>query len=285
MSLNYKILWIEDNPKTITSKEGHIKAFLEEQGFRSDITIIENGKDIDSYLSHPLLDLIITDYNIHDDLDGKQLTEKIRGLDAMIDIILYSQVAGTDLYKQVGTLDGVYISNRDELEDRIKDVIKTTIRRTQRVSNMRGIVISEAIDIENQVEEIIISYFAEKGDVIQKALKRDNFDFGKKVMLLGSIAKKISSDTTKDQNKFKQIADLVKLLCKDVVWTRNVLSHVKPNIDENGQPILTSDIKSPDGDKTIIVNAEWYKETRKKLRTHSENLKAFVDFIASGTVK
>ena len=79
MSLNYKILWIDDNPKTIASKEKQIKAFLEEQGFRADITIIENGKGIDAYLSDPLLDLIITDYRIHDDLNGKQLAEGIRG--------------------------------------------------------------------------------------------------------------------------------------------------------------------------------------------------------------
>ena len=285
MSLNYKILWIDDNPRTIKSKKSQVEEFLKEEGFRPEITLIENSQDIVQYLNDPLLDLIVTDYYIHNQLDGKQLAEKIRGSEKLVEIILYSQKAGTDLYEEVGALDGVYISNREDLEDKIKDVIKITIRRTQNVSNMRGIVISEAIDIENQIEEIIVSYFAEKGDVIKKALKRDNFDFGKKVMLLGSIAKKLRVNLNKNQKGFEQIADLVTTLCKDVVWTRNVLSHVKHSIDENGQPILTSDIKSPDGDKTIMVNAEWYKETRRKLSAHTENLKAFMNFLASGIVK
>jgi hypothetical protein len=104
-------------------------------------------------------------------------------------------------------------------------------------------------------------------------------------MLLGSIAKKLRSNLNNDQKGFEKIADLVKSLCKDVVWTRNVLSHVKHKTDQNGQHILTSDIKSPDGTDTIIINTEWYKETRKKLGMHSDNLKAFEDFITSGVVK
>jgi CheY-like chemotaxis protein len=285
MSLNYKILCIDDNPRTIKSKLNQVEQFLKEEGFRPEITLIENDQDIDKYLDDPLLDLIVTDYYIRDELNGKQLAENIRGSEKMVEIILYSQKEGTDLYKEVGALDGVYISNREGLEDKIKDVIKITIRRTQNVSNMRGIVISEAIDIENHVEEIIISYFADKGDIVRKALERSNFDFGKKVMILGSIAKKLRSNLNKDQKGFEKIADLVKSLCKDVVWTRNVLSHVKHKTDQNGQHILTSDIKSPDGTDTITINTEWYKETRKKLRMHSENLKAFADFIISGVVE
>ena len=150
---------------------------------------------------------------------------------------------------------------------------------------MRGVVISEAIDIESQIENIIISYFAEKGDVIQKSLKRDNFNFGKKVMLIGSIAKKILSDSNTDQTSFSPVAETLKLLCKDVVWTRNVLSHVKHVRNKNGQEVLESHIKSPDGEKQIVVNTEWYKETRKKLKKHSENLEKLSSFITNGSTK
>ncbi len=189
MSLNYKILWIDDNPRTVKSKESQIEGFLKEQGFRPEITLIENGQDIDRYLDDPLLDLIVTDYYIHDQLDGKQLAEKIRESDKMVEIILYSQKEGTDLYEEVGTLDGVYISNREGLEDKIKDVIRITIRRTQNVSNMRGIVISEGIDIENQIEDIILYYYDSRERILAEELLSGEGcnEFGQKISFLNSF--------------------------------------------------------------------------------------------------
>lgn len=76
MSLNYKILCVDDNPRTIKSKLNQVEKFLEGEGFRPKITLIENGQDIDKYLDDPLLDLIVTDYYIHDELNGKQLVLK-----------------------------------------------------------------------------------------------------------------------------------------------------------------------------------------------------------------
>lgn len=282
--LKYKALWIDDTPESAEPKIEGIQDFLEEEGFVFEHILKDNTKGIEIHLNDPDLDIIITDFNLTG-ITAYDLIAKIRKQHRYIELVLYSENPPSDFETVLKSFQGIYGCTRRDVEDVIKDVIRNSIKRTQGINNMRGIVISEAIDIENQIEEIAISYFAEKGDIIQKAFERNNFDFGKKVMLLGSIAKKISSDPTIEQTKFQQIADLVKVLCRDVVWTRNVLSHVKHSIDKNGQSILTSNIKSPDGDKTITLNAEWYKETRKKLKRHSENLKTFANLIISGTVK
>jgi CheY-like chemotaxis protein len=294
MSLNYKILWIEDNPTTIKSKKGQIEIFLKEQGFRPEIVVIESGETIEEYLSDPLLDLIITDYKIKDDLNGKQLTEKIRGLDAMVDIILYSQVAGTDLYKQVGALDGVYISNREDLEDKIKDVIKITIRRTQNVSNMRGIVISEGIDIENQIEEIIMSYFQDEKDLAQKILNmRNTCDFGKKIAFLHSILNKmnkylnkiiadsslssaIRGECKQYVSEFTPLGNICKKLPKEVMEPRNILAHVEYVINQDNKPFLKSLEK---GYEAIVIDSQWCKDKRVALNEHRQNLEKVKDFI------
>lgn len=280
--LKYKALWIDDSMVSAEPKIEGISDFLEEEAITFEPILRESVADIDKYLHDPELDIIITDFN---GVDVTDLIQKIDALEKYIDLVLYSENPPSEFYEVARSIPGIYPCTRDDVEDTIKKVIQSTIRRTQNVTNMRGIVISEAIDIENQIEEIIVSYFSEKGDIIKKLLKRDKFDFGKKVMLLCSISKKIMSSQGKGKEKFKQIATPVKLLFKEVVWPRNVLSHVKHEIDTNGQAVLTSDIKSPDGVKTITINAEWYKETRKKLARHSENLKAFMDFIAGDTVQ
>lgn len=282
--LTFKALWIDDTPQAAEPKIEGIQDFLSEEGFVFEHVLRENADEIEVLLNDPDLDIVITDFNLTG-ITAYDLITKIRRQHKYIELVLYSENPPGDFEKVRQSFQGIYGCTRHDVEDTIKDVIRNSIKRTQSVNNMRGIVISEAIDIENNVQEIIISYFADKGDVVRKALERGNFDFGKKVMLLGSIAKKLRSNLNSNQKGFEKIADVVKSLCKDVVWTRNVLSHVKRKTDRNGQHILTSDIKSPDGTDTIILNTEWYKETRKKLGMHSGNLKAFADFITSGVVK
>jgi hypothetical protein len=293
MSLDYKILWIDDNPKLVQSKLNHVAQFLTQEGFRSSIKLIEDGNEVDSYLGDSLLDLIVTDFNIHEDLNGKQLAERVRDSDAIVDIILYSQQRTVDLYEEVGALDGVYISNRDGLEEKIKDVIKITIRRTQNVSNMRGIVISEAIDIERQIEIAIIDYFSDKGELVRDRVLA-LYDFNKKICMINAIVTNIikkcnelSSLSDKDKKIFfekKRQAEAFKRITKtlflEVGWPRNVLAHTEREDGDDGATYLKSTMKNPDGKKEIIkVDSIWYQKTRKDLQKHSENLQKIVEFL------
>lgn len=286
MSLTYKTLWIDDNPRTIESKVEQIKGFLEKQGFRSEISVIESGQTIEKYLSDPLLDLIITDYNIHDDLNGRQLAENIRNSDAMVDIILYSQVAGTDLYREVGALDGVYISNREGLENKIKEVIEITIRRTQRVSNMRGIVISEAIDIENQIEDIILSYYDTREKELAKVLLSGDGcnELGPKIRFLNTMLKDIiasikSSDKAtekKMQEEIELLLSTAKKLENEVCKPRNMLVHVEHTIDNN--TIFLKSLKS--GYEDIKIDTACCQKMRQSFMKHESNLDQIKSFLS-----
>lgn len=286
MSLNYKILWVDDNPRTIKSKKSQIKVFLEEEGFRPEITLIEDGQDIDRYLNDPLLDLIVTDYYIHDELNGKQLAERIRSSDKMIEIILYSQKQGTDLYEEVGTLDGVYISNREGLEDKIKHVIKSTIRRTQNVSNMRGTVISEAIDIENQIEDIILVYYkAREKDLAKILLSGDGCnELGPKIRFLNSMLKdiiaSIKNNAQETEKKLLQeiepLLSITKKLENEVCKPRNMLVHVEHIIDNN--TVFLKSLKS--GYKDITIDSTFCKEMRQSFIKHVTNLEKIKTFLS-----
>lgn len=286
MSLNYKILCVDDNPRTIKSKLNQVEKFLEGEGFRPKITLIENGQDIDKYLDDPLLDLIVTDYYIHDELNGKQLAERIRGLDKMVEIILYSQRAGTDLYREVGTLDGVYVSNREGLEEKIKDVIKITIRRTQNVSNMRGIVISEAIDIENQIEDIILVYYdTREKELAKELLSGDGCnELGPKIRFLNSMLKDIiasikSSDQAtekKMQQEIELLLSTAKKLENEVCKPRNMLSHVEHTIDNN--TIFLKSLKS--GYEDIKIDTGCCQRMRQSFMKHASNLDQIKSFLS-----
>ncbi len=289
--LKYKALWIDDTPDSAEPKMESIEEFLLEEGFVFEPVLQENADGISDYLDDPELDIIITDFN---GIDVEELIKKVQSLHKYIDLVLYSENPPPEFYEAARSIPGTYSCTREDVEDTIKKVIQNTIRRTQNVNNMRGIVISEVIDIENQVEEIIVKYFDDKGDLAKKVLeKEDVCDFGKKIAFLNSILKKIVKDynkkisTEKDpdvrdklgtqKTMLQSLYNISKKLSDEVMKTRNVLAHVEQKVGNDNVPYLKSMYKEYED---INADSEWYKNTRKDLHKHSENLTSILEFIS-----
>jgi hypothetical protein len=290
--LKYKVLWIDDNVEAAKVKAEGIREFLEDEGFMFETIFRENEEHINHFLDDPELDIIITDFNLETDVEG--LINIIRQRLKYMDLILYSENPPQNFQDVLNKFEGIYGCIREDVEDTIKSVIQNTIRRTQNVSNMRGIVISEGIDIENQVEEIIIKYFGDKGELAKKVLEKEGVcDFGKKIAFLNSILKTIVKDYNKKINdekdpavrdnlgtrktKIQSLYDISKKLSDEVMKPRNVLAHVEQGMGTDNVPYLRSLQK---GYEDINADAEWYKKTRKDLQKHSENLTFILKFIS-----
>jgi len=59
--------------------------------------------------------------------------------------------------------------------------------------------------------------------------------------------------------------------------TRNVLAHVEQKVGNDNVPYLKSMYKEYED---INADSEWYKNTRKDLHKHSENLTSILEFIS-----
>lgn len=287
--LKYKALWIDDTPHSAEPKMESIEEFLLEEGFVFEPVLQEDADGISDYLGDPELDIIITDFN---GVDVKELISKIQALEKYIDIVLYSENPTNEFYEAARSTSGIYPCTREDVEDTIKKVIQATIRRTQNVTNMRGIVIAEGIDIENQIEEIIVQYFDDKGDLAKKVLEKEGVcDFGKKIAFLNSILKKITknynkmisegipkikSRIRKKKTVLQPLYHIAKKLADEVMKPRNVLAHVEMKIGPDNVPYLKSMYKDHEN---IKANLDWCKGTRKNLQKHSENLANILKFI------
>lgn len=289
--LKYKVLWIDDNLEAAEVKAEGIREFLEDEGFMFEPIFREDEENINQFLDDPELDIIITDFN---GIDVEELIKKVHSLPKYIDFVLYSENPPPEFYEAARSISGIYSCTREDVEDTIRKVIQSTVRRTQNVNNMRGIVISEGIDIENQVEEIIVKYFDDKGDLAKKVLEKEGVcDFGKKIAFLNSILKKIVKDynkkisTEKDPDvrdklgtqttMLQSLYNIAKKLSDEVMKTRNVLAHVEQKVGNDNVPYLKSMYKEYED---IKADSEWYKNTRKDLHKHSENLTSILEFIS-----
>ncbi len=289
--LKYKALWIDDTPEAAEPKIEGIKDFLEEEGFIFEYMLKENADGIKEHLNDPELDIVITDFNLTG-ITAHELITKVRTQHKYIELILYSENPPSEFEKVLQSFQGIYGCTRADVEDTIISVIQSTIRRTQNVNNMRGIVIAEGIDIENQVEEIIIKYFDDKGDLARKVLEKEGVcDFGKKIFFLNSILKnivkdynkmvsegtpKIKSQIQEKKTVLQPLYDIAKKLVDEIMKPRNVLAHVEMKIGPDNVPYLKSMYKNCEN---INANLDWCKGTRKNLQKHSENLANILKFI------
>lgn len=294
MKLAYNILWIDDVKSWAQTMEKIISSYLDDLGFKLNVDLHKDGSNIAQALKNPEIDLIVVDYKLPG-INGDELISKIRGLDNFIEIVFYSRA--TNPVDVIGVMDGVYHTKREDAEEILKKVINVTLRTSQDINNMRGLVIAETIDIESQIEEIIVQFFREKGEVIQsRVLDKDGpFDFKKKVDFLNSIlnnvkkglnskAQQLIKDKKRDQaakftEKVKLIKSLKTIACKleeEVVKPRNMLAHVETKIGTDGKHFLKS---MKPGYDDIKGTQEWCKKMRNDLLKHSDNLNVIAKYI------
>ena len=157
MTLEYKILWFEDEEGWYDAIYKDVSDYLSEHGSTPIPNRKDNGSDISKIFDEDDYDLIMIDYNLIGD-KGDSVIKKIRDLDVFTDIIFYSQqgeVAVRNSIKDKG-VDGVYCADRSQTEflEKVKKVIYTTIKKVVDVDNMRGIVISKTSELDITLEEV-----------------------------------------------------------------------------------------------------------------------------------
>jgi CheY-like chemotaxis protein len=284
MRLNYNVLWIDDRKDAIEPIANSIKGFLNEKGFELNVAYHKDGSKLRSMISKPELDLIILDQNLARKT-GEELSKNIRRKEKYIEIILYSQDPQTDIKDKSSGLDGIYRTHRDNVEEVIRRVIDRTIKKTQDLNVMRGLVIAETIDIENQVEEIMAKCFKEKGGFFRKkVLDKNVYDFAKKIHFLNSITndrikwlenRKSTAMATKLE-QLKSLSKEIKKIEEEVLDPRNILAHSVVRYKKAGKAYLRGLNKRTPG---INFDHNWCQQMRKTLLKHTKNLNDISQYI------
>lgn len=311
MRLKYRILWFEDEPEFVENMTPQIREYLlEELGLDLEINLQQNGTDLDNLISHNDYDLIVTDLNLDDGQTGKNLIDRIRGDEVLTEVLLYSG-NGEEIKKVINETPGLervsFAVGRDALPDRLRRIITLTVRKVQDVTNVRGLVIAEAIDLEDKMLEIITQYFkaleddTEKEGFIKKHLEGTNEYFQKQMNEISSFsasqilefvdkacgemfskyvalnrlldATRKKFDPSKPDEKAKivlldKLKEELKKMNDEVINLRNDLAHVKEEKDEHGQSVL----KNTKRGREIVFSNNTYVGIRKSLRYHAANL-------------
>jgi len=309
MKLKYKILWVEDEEDSIKIKAKNIRLYLEnEYGFEcslDDITILDYEEFETNYIDDDKMkidtdieqfDLVLVDFNLGEaQHTGDKLIKVVRDGNIYSEILFYS--SDLDSLKEKLNkhfIDGIFTSNRDELEEKIKKLIRVTIKKVQDVNNLRGLIMAEVAELDRIKERIISKFNLIANDEFKKYIKEKVFSKIKndlesltclvkiedsecdyKDIDLVKLQKNFFYDTNK---KSRSIYKIKKQKCNEINFVheeyktniidkRNVLAHQEEELRADGIKIL----KYPNGNDFEFTEEECNK-IRKEIKKYKKLL-------------
>jgi len=169
MKLKYKILWVEDNPKSIRRDKSRIIEYLTDLGFEcidsnpeTDIEIITSFDEFQTKIGYSKtsdFDLLLVDLDLGKRVskdEGEEIIRKVRDAKVYSEIIFYSsQYEELKRKLEFKFVEGIFTSSREELYDKVENIIDVTIKKTQDVNNLRGLIMAEVAELDIIKEEII----------------------------------------------------------------------------------------------------------------------------------
>ena len=264
MKIDYKILWIDDNISTF-KEDGYIKEIEEHLinfGFEPKIILTSNRKDFINYLddSH---DLILTDFHLGSNIDGKDIINEIRNRDIFTEILFYTARGKLDDTNKIDRITFYQTSSNHykEVVEKIKQLINLSLKKFNDVVIMRGMIMNEVSNLD-EIKLDIINDFIKNADenniinikdtILEQAEKHFNNkieDIKKWQVNANGFNNLIKDNFVFSSNyKIQTISYILKLLeiedftdnyKKDIIETRNKFAHAKliEDKNENGELI------------------------------------------------
>ena len=291
MNLKYRILWVEDDNDWVESEIEFIESYLKKYGFTLEY---ENPEKYEKY-DFSEFDIIIVDYKLTDEEQGQDVIEKIRKQELYTEILFYS-VDGEDTLRQLISekqLDGVYCASKYSCREKLEGLIYTTIRKTQDLNNLRGLVMAETSELDEMIKEIL-ELLAEKDKVekdkinkrqnkLSKRYKENIVDL-KKYLLPDEFQKLVKSRhfdasfSLKTLLRFATcgrnslIQNDIKPYENKILLERNILAH---NPEESSTSILMK-IKKSDGN-IVEYDEQKFIDIRKDIQEYKRIFQKIID--------
>ncbi|RLA79474.1 MAG: response regulator [Epsilonproteobacteria bacterium] len=293
MKLNYKILWLDDQIKTFIDDRHILKIekHLSDEGFNPEIYPVKTKEEFFDKLDNSY-DLILTDYHMKG-MNGAEIVKEVRK-NIFTEILFYT--AQGDL-KDISKLDRISFLqtkriHHKEVVKKAIDLINLTIEKFHDIVVMRGMIMNETSDLDNQ-----------KIALIKKFIDKNTPELidGLKLEILSELDEKFSSKLRKVQGEWKVKPNGFTNLIKDnfvfsasykiktlgwilnqlsennfsneynseIINIRNLFAHatLEEDIDENGK-LIRKFFKKGD----ITFDSDYCKVIRQNINKHKQNL-------------
>ena len=160
MRLNFSVLWFDDREDYFASLDFEsLEQEISSWGFSPNIKPVTTPKEFYSYSPFKPFDLIVVDYDLalEDNKKGQEFIAELRENAIYTEVIFYTARNVNALWDAIREkrLEGVFVSHRSVILDKIETVGRQSIRKVLDLENMRGIVMAEVGELDHLLGEII----------------------------------------------------------------------------------------------------------------------------------
>ena len=262
----FTVILVDDDMPAMNDQIREIRQYLKEDKQIDRLNFhtisVENESDleqIDNYLEKHV-DLVLTDNSMLSDDDGLKLTKKVRDKSILIDILLYSakpikEKDYRDLshYLQIQTHDNKHIT------DITKNIIDRNLSKWDDVIFLRGIIISESIEIELKMDRILTEFFEIPEE---KRTKFENLILGN--FSISLEVKKAELKSVLEGAGLKELWTNVSTKIERLQKNRNKLAHGRVDPQDHHRFIAGNSQEVFDKEKMIAIFSD-IKDIREKL--------------------
>lgn len=208
MKITFSILWFDDDEEYLESVDVEaLNEVISSWGFTPNIVMVSEPDDFMSHAPFKEFDVIAVDYNLEAfDGQGEDFIKKLRQHDVYTEVIFYSANKSSDLWDAVREkeLEGVFVASRTGGGEitKILKVAEQSVHKFLDLNNVRGLVMAEVGNIDEQLENIACKYF-------------DKLSSDEKKEVIKNYVDKIITQSEGNNNKLKDLiggSDIVALL-------------------------------------------------------------------------
>jgi len=222
MDLNYKIFWCEDNDEWFEQISEKVEKYLSSKNMKPILKRMKRGDFKIEDHDFSQYEIMIIDYQLEDDTLGDNIIEGIRRNKYYNDVIFYSSnglKVADDVLKTKG-LQGVFISDRKnkKILEIIQSLIDKSLKRSENLVNIRGIVMDTTSHYDNIIEELILKIY-------EKLVYED--DKNEQILLKYISSKLIKDYKDKSQKFISNYSELSDEKFKNMLNDREFNSYMK----------------------------------------------------------
>jgi CheY-like chemotaxis protein len=268
--MKLRIIWIDDSKTWVRSVRGDIEDALTKEGFSLEIVEFQNTDEAYEAIFDNYVDLILVDCNLPGQDNGDQFISRLRRNRCFAHILYYSQdvnnlaTVEADKYFQ-------HTSHRDDITSKLEEVSDQMYRKYHHPAFMRGMLLSEFIDLENLMEDLIASFFKNeahffKENIIYKGA--ESYSFSTKQKFISRIVAHKNLTGSEKETQLTAIGFSGNQFEKKILKSRNVLAHAFPEYDE-----ASGTIKLMSYNNEVAFTPEWFHETREDIHLFKKKIR------------
>lgn len=268
--MKFKVVWIDDTKSWVDSIKDSVKETFEERGLDLELEVFHEIEPAREAILGSYADLLMIDCNLPFNSRGDEFIKELRLARCFAHVIYYSE---DDANLETLTQDeySLHKTNRKGIEPTLEKVVELISMKYKHPSFMRGLLLSEFIDLENLMDDLIAKCFKSEEDLFKRTIIHrggESFSLMAKQKFIKRLIDDVKGQNAEVDKKIDEIGFSGSQFDKHIIKKRNVLAHAHPSYDvESGYITLISAIED------VVFDSDWFHETRTSIHKHKNQIR------------